>query len=158
MAVTTPILEAAMAAIAARLAAQIPTATVERARRAPVDTDNDTLPILLLDITGWTPDETVEPLVVHYTLEFTVTGHADAGGDTGDTQNLLAQQATIALQAQVTAALSGWTPATAGLGDVVEDAAEHRLFAADESAKPVGEVTARFTMLCTAPLGGPYVP
>ena len=41
---STALREAALAAVAARLTAILPDAVVERARRAPVDTDSDALP------------------------------------------------------------------------------------------------------------------
>lgn len=147
---STSIREAALAVIATRLAAQIPTATVERARRAPVDTDKETLPRLVLAGADWTADEGAEPLAVHYTLGFAVVGYAAAR--TG----LLTEQALSALHASVIAALAGWTPSEAGMGEPSEEGAEFRLFDTEESAKPAGEFTARFTMLCLAPLGSPY--
>lgn len=142
----TALRETAIAAVAARLTAQIPTATVERARRGPVDTDKETLPRLVLAATDWTADETAEPLAVHYTLSFAVTGYAAAR--TG----LATEQALTALHALVTAALSGWTPTEASLGEASEQDAEYRLLDAEESAKPAGEFTARYSMLCLGPL------
>ncbi len=44
----TPLREAAIAAIAARLAAAMPAAPVERNRRAPVDSDDETLPRFII--------------------------------------------------------------------------------------------------------------
>lgn len=146
----TPIRETALAAIATRLAAQIPAAAVERARRAEVDLNKESLPRLVLNAIDWTADEFSEPLVVHYTLGFAVTGYATAK------TNILAEQAIGALHAQVVAALSGWTPAEAGLGEPSEGDADFGLIDAEDSAKPTGEFTARFDMLCLAPLGSPY--
>lgn len=146
----TPIRETALAAIAARLVAQIPTATVERARRAEVDLDKESLPRLVVNAIDWIADESAEPLVVHYTLGFAVTGYATAR------TNILAEQAIGALHAQVVAALAGWTPTESGLGEPSEGDAEIGLIDAETSAKPVGEFTARFDMLCLAPLGSPY--
>lgn len=142
----TALRETALAAIAARLTAQIPTATVERSRRAPVDIDKETLPRLVLAGTDWAADETAEPLAVHYTLSFAVTGYAKARTD------IAADQALSELHAAVVAALSGWTPTTANLGEPAQDGAEFRLFDAEESEKPAGEFTARFSMLCLGPL------
>jgi hypothetical protein len=48
----TPIREVALVAIAARLA-EIPGVVVERARRAPVDTDKEPLPRLVLTGTDY---------------------------------------------------------------------------------------------------------
>lgn len=154
---TTPIREAALAAIAARLTAQIPTATVERARRAPVDTDTETLPRLILTGTDWQADETAEPGATHYTMGFAVAGYYRAtAGLKAAAADLSAEQAGTALHAQVVAALAGWTPTTDGLGEAAEEGAEFRMFDADESEKAAGEFTARFSMLCLAPLGSPY--
>lgn len=147
---TTPLRETTLAALATRLAAQIPTATVERARRGPVDTDKETLPRLILTGTDWTADEAAEPGMTHYTLGFAVAGYARARTD------LAAEQALSTLHAQVIAALAGWTPTTSGLGEPAEQDAEFRLYDAEESAKPAGEFTARFSLLITAALGNPY--
>jgi hypothetical protein len=146
----TAIREAALAAIAARLTAQITAATVERTRRAPVDVDKETLPRLVLSGEDWQADETAEPLVVHYTLSFALTGYA-----TGRSA-LLAEQAAGALHAQAVAALTGWTPTGSGLGEPSEEGAEFQVFDAEESAKPAAAFTARFNMLCLAALGSPY--
>jgi hypothetical protein len=142
----TPLRETALAAIATRLTSQIPTATVERARRAPVDTDTESLPRLVLSGDDWAADETAEPLVVHYTLGFTVSGYVRAAS------GLAVDQALAALHAATVAALAGWTPGLDGLGEPSEESAEFRVLDADESAKPAGEFTARFSMLCLAPL------
>ena len=147
---STALREAALAVLATRLAAQITTATVERARRGPVDTDTESLPRLVLTGADWTADEGAEPLTVHYTLGFVVVGYAAAR--TG----LATEQALSALHASVVAALAGWTPSTAGLGEPAEEGAEFRLFDTEESAKPAGEFTARFNMLCLAAIGSPY--
>ena len=56
-----PLRAAALAALAARLAAQLPIVVLERARRAPVDTDTEALPRLVLTGTDWEADETAEP-------------------------------------------------------------------------------------------------
>lgn len=146
----TPMREVATAALAARLTAQLSGVTVERTRRAPVNVDDETLPRVLLTVTEWEADETAEPLIVHYTCGFVVQGWA-----TGATE-LAADQATIALHAQIVAALAGWTPATAGLGEPSEIGGETRLLDAEDSAKCAGECAARFTMLVLAPLGSPY--
>jgi hypothetical protein len=141
--------EMALAAITARLGSQLSGVTVERARRAPVDVDRETLPRLVLTGTDWTADETAEPLVVHYTLAFVVTGYVSGRED------IAVEQGLAALHARVVAALAGWTPAVSGVGDVSEEGAEFRLYDADESARPAGEVAARFSILCLGPLAAP---
>jgi hypothetical protein len=148
--VPTPLLETATAAIAARLTAQVTTATVERSRRDPVDLDKETLPRLVLIVTSWEADETAEPLATHYTMAFSVTGYAK--GRTA----LLADQATSTLHAATVAALMAWTPSESGLGEPAEEGADRRLLDTEESAAPVGEFVARFSMLCTAATGSPY--
>ncbi len=146
----TPIREAALAAIAARLAAELPSIVLERARRAPVDTDKETLPRLVLTGIDWEADETAEPGSTHYNLGFVVVGYVRSTTDLGVEQGL------SDLHAAVVAALAGWTPAIVGLGEAAELGAEFRLYDTDESAKPAGEVLARFSMLAIAPLGQPY--
>jgi len=146
----TPLREAALAAIASRLVASIPAAVVERARRAPVDADRELLPRLILTGTSWEADEGAEPGITHYTMGFVVTGYARAATD------LALEQALSALHAATVAALAGWTPVVDGLGEAAEEGAEFQIYDAEESAKPAGEFTARFSMLCLAPLGSPY--
>ncbi len=146
---TIPLREAALAAVAARLTAQIPGAVVERARRSPVDTDVETLPRLVVVAGNVEADEAAEPLLTHYQLAFAVHGYA-AGAD-----DLAAEQALSLLHAQVVAALAGWTPAAAGLGDIAERGADIGLFALDDSAKPAGSFEARFSVLAISPTGGP---
>jgi hypothetical protein len=147
---STPLREAALAAIAARLTSQLSGVAVERSRRAPVDVDKEHLPRVVLTATDWTADETAEPLATHYTLGFTVSGYVTNHAD------LAVELAMSALHARVVAALAGWTPDTAGVGEVSEEGAEFRLYDADESARPTGEFAARFSILCIGGLGNPY--
>ena len=142
--------EAALAAVASRLTTAIPSATVERARRAPVEIDTESMPRLVVTGGDLTADETAEPGRTHYDLAFTVTGYVTAAND------LAAEQALSSLHAQVVGALSGWTPTAAGIGDMRELGAEFGLYGIDDCAKPAGEFTARFGILAVAPLGGPY--
>lgn len=148
----TPIREAALAAIAERLTTELPGIVLERARRAPVDTDKEPLPRLVLTGTDWEADETAEPGSTHYNLGFAVAGYVRATTDLGVEQGL------SELHASVVAALAGWTPAVDGLGEAAEQGAEFRLYDTDESAKPAGEFLARFSMLAIAPLGAPFIP
>lgn len=153
----TPIRETALAAIATRLATT--GATVQRARRSEIDTDKEALPVLVLTGTDWAADETAEFGQTHYTLSFIVAGYYRAPASTAKAgQDLAAEQAGTALHAAVVAALAGWTPTEAGLGEASEEGAEFQLYDAEESAKAAGEFTARFNMLCQAPLGSPYSP
>ena len=106
-----PLREAGLAAIAQRLTSTMPGVVVERARRAPVDVDTDTLPRLILRGEEWQADETEEPGLTHYRLAFSVTGFVSASTD------LAAEQALCLLHAQLVQTLAGWTPSTPGLGD-----------------------------------------
>ncbi|MCC6716796.1 MAG: hypothetical protein IT555_02840 [Acetobacteraceae bacterium] len=148
----TPLREAALAAIADRLTTELSGTVLERARRAPVDTDKEVLPCLVLTGTDWEADETAEPGSTHYTMGFVVVGYVR------DTTDLGVEQGLSHLHASVVTALAGWTPTAAGLGEAAEQGAEFRLYDTDESAKPAGEFTARFSMLAIAPLGSPYLP
>lgn len=149
---STPLREAALAAVAARLGAVLPDAPVERARRAPVDTDTEALPRLILHGDAWTADDGQEPGATHWTIGFTVAGYARGRSD------LAAERALSDLHARVVAALAGWTPDILNLGDVVEESAEFRLYDAEESAKPAGEFSARFNLLAVGPTASPYAP
>jgi hypothetical protein len=147
---TIPLREAALAAVTARLAAQLPSAVVERARRAPVDTDTEALPRLVVTGGDIQANEGAEPNRTHYAIAFTVEGYAGAATD------LEAEQALSLLHARTVAALAGWTPTEPGLGDVSEIGADIGLFSADDSAAPAGSFAARFTILAVGPTGGPF--
>ncbi|WP_431304048.1 hypothetical protein [Sediminicoccus sp. BL-A-41-H5] len=147
---TVPLREAALAAIAERLATQLADVAVERARRAPVDTDAEPLPRLVVRGDDLEADDTQEPGRTHYRIGFGVSGFA-AG-----TTDLAAEQALSLLHARSVAALAGWTPATPDLGDVAEQGAEFRLYEAEDTARPAGEFLARFTILAIGPAGGPW--
>jgi hypothetical protein len=147
----TALRETALAAIATRLTAQIPTATVERARRAPVDVTKERLPRLVVTGGDLAADESNEPGMTHYTLDFAVTGHATARTD------LALEQALSDLQAKVTAALAGWQPATDNIGNTTEQGAEFVIADAEESAVPAGMVVCRFSILLIAATGNPFV-
>jgi hypothetical protein len=148
----TPLREAALAEVVARLAAQLPGVTVERARRATVDTDNEALPRVVVRGGDWLADNSQEPGITHWTIGVAVSGFA------GGADDLAAEQALSDLHARVVAALAAWTPAIAGLGDLAEENADLRLYDADESAKPAGEFVARFSLLAIGPSASPYTP
>jgi hypothetical protein len=147
---SVPLREAALAAIAERLATQMPGVAVERARRAPVDTDAEPLPRLVVRGDDIEADDSQEPGCTHYRIGFGVSGFV-AG-----TTDLAAEQALSLLHARTVSALAGWTPAEPGLGDVAEQGAEFRLLDAEDSAHPAGEFLARFTILAVGPAGGPW--
>ena len=146
----TPLREAALAAVTVRLATTVAGAVVERARRAPVDTDSEALPRLIVTGTKWTADLTQEPGITHYAIGFDVIGYVSAATD------VAAEQAVSALHAAVLSALASWTPDAAGLSDVEEEGAVFRAYAADESARPAGAFAARFSLLAVAPTGQPF--
>jgi hypothetical protein len=60
------------------------------------------------------------------------------------------------LRRRLVSLLAGWTPAAPGLGDVVEQGAEFRMYDTEESALPAGEFLARFSILAIGPNGGPW--
>lgn len=151
MSVATPIPEAAIAAVTIRLMSTIPTATVERDRRAPVDVDAETLPRLVVRFDGLEADTTQEPGYTHHRLDLVVSGYAAGPSETD------AAQALYALHASVVTALAGWTPDTAGLGDVSELGAEFALLDADQSEAHAGDFVARFSMLAVSATGTPYL-
>lgn len=149
---STPFREAALAAVAGRLSVALPDVPLERARRAPVDTDTEATPKLILHGEDWSADDTQEPNFTHWTIGFSVAGYIRAASD------IAAERALSVLHARVVAALSAWTPDTIGLGDVAEQGAQFRLYDADESAKPAGEFLAQFTILAVGPTASPYAP
>ena len=123
---------------------------MDRSRRAPVDTDAEPLPRLVVRGDDLEADDTQEAGRTHYRIGFGVSGFA-AG-----TTDLAAEQALSLLHARTVAALAAWTPAPPGLGDITEQGAEFRLYDAEDSARPAGEFLARFTILAVGPAGGPW--
>jgi hypothetical protein len=146
---STPLREAALATIAARLSAELPDVAVERARRSAVDPVAEGTRLVLLG-EDWAADTSQEPGITHYTLGFTVAGYLTAGSD------LATEQALSTLHARVVAVLYSWTPADPGLGEPVELGAEFELYDAEDSARPAGEFRARVEMLALASTGAPY--
>lgn len=147
---TIPLREAALAALAARLAAQLPDVVIERARRSPVVIDDEALPRMILRGEDMAADDTEEPGRTHYTLTFSVACIATAATD------LAIEQSLSLLHARLVDTLAAWTPAEPGLGDVAERGAEFRLYEVEESARPAGEFVASFAMLCVGPAGGAW--
>lgn len=133
--------EYVLASVAARLASEIPTATVERSRRAAVNTDLETLPILVVAGSTWDPDETQEIGLLHCTMGFTVTGYA--GGET----DVAAEQAVIDLHAQVQSALAVWDPDGWDVDRPTALGVDFFLFDTAESEAPAGSFTAEWSML-----------
>lgn len=146
----TALREVALAAVAARLTSQLSGVAVERARRAPVDIDVETLPRLVVVGGGLTADYTVEHGSTHYTVEFSVAAWA-----TGST-DLAAEQALSDLHARVVEAIVRWTPADTHLQDPQELQTDFEMFDIEEAARPAGAFVARFVMLAIAPDGLPW--
>jgi hypothetical protein len=145
---TLPLREAALAAIAERIITGLPDVALDRARRAPVDVEVEALPRLVLRGEEIEADDTEEPGRTHYRIGFVVSGFAAGVSD------LAAEQALSVLHARLVSLLAGWTPTAAGLGDVVEQGAEFRMYDTEESALPTGEFLARFSILAIGPNGG----
>jgi hypothetical protein len=147
---TLPLREAALAAIAERIITGLPDVALDRARRAPVDVEAETLPRLVLRGEEIEADDTEEPGRTHYRIGFVVSGFAAGASD------LAAEQALSTLHARLVSLLAAWTPAAPGLGDVVEQGAEFRMYDTEESSLPAGEFLARFSILAIGPNGGPW--
>ena len=147
---TLPLREAALAAIAERIITGLPDVALDRARRAPVDVEAETLPRLVLRGEEIEADDTEEPGRTHYRIGFVVSGFAAGASD------LAAEQALSVLHARLVSLLAGWTPAAPGLGDIAEQGAEFRMYDSEESTLPAGEFLARFSILAIGPNGGPW--
>ena len=147
---TLPLREATLAAIAERIITGLPDVALDRARRAPVDVEAETLPRLVLRGEEIEADDTQEPGRTHYRIGFVVSGFAAGASD------LAAEQALSVLHARLVSLLAAWTPSAPGLGDVVEQGAEFRMYDTEESARPAGEFLARFSILAIGPSGGPW--
>lgn len=143
--------EAALTVLTDRLATALPDLPVQRDRRGPVDTDKETLPLLVAAMEGLDADTSQEPGMTHYRVVLSVTGYAKGDEDTG------AARAVHELWGRVVTVLAGWTPAQPGLGDVAEQSAEFTLFDTEESANPAGFFIAGFNLLVIAPTGHPTV-
>lgn len=145
----TPLRESILAAVAARLAAQIPAVPVERARRAPVEIAQ--MPRLVVRGQEATPDEGQSPGETFWTFGFTVTGYAKG------TTDLAAEQALSQLHADVMAALQ---MAALGPASVMPSVgpADMRIYEPEMSAVPAGEFTVAFAALAVAPTASPYAP
>jgi len=144
---TTPIREYVLAAIATRLEAQLPSATIERAMRT--EPDPAEFPLLVLTGGDMVPDETMSPGECFWTIAFTVHGHARGADD------LAAEQALSALHAAVVAALQGHE--IGGYAVQLDSGATTlELYDAEVMETPCGVFTAGFSVLAVTPLGSPY--
>lgn len=139
-------------AIIARLRAQLAEVPVERARRAPIDPDAEArgLPLLNVLLTSFEPDAEQELGRTHFLAEFTVAGYA-----TGRTDEEM-DRALSALHARTHGALDRWMPDVAGANWCAAAGVEFLAYDADDSARPLGEFTARFRLTCFGNAGGAY--
>ncbi|MFM7607658.1 MAG: hypothetical protein ACKO9A_02095, partial [Alphaproteobacteria bacterium] len=78
---TLPLREATLASIAERIISGLPDVALDRARRAPVDVEAETLPRLVLRGEEIAVDDTQEPGRTHYRIGFVVSGFAAAASD-----------------------------------------------------------------------------
>jgi hypothetical protein len=147
---TLPIRESALAQVAARLIAQIPTAAVDRARRAMPDTDREAMPRLVVMGLDLSVGDEFDATRTRYEIGFAVRGYVAAGSDLG------LEQAMSLLHARVVQALANWTPGDAALGDVRELGAAFTTYDAADSARPAGEFESRFTIPAYAITGFPF--
>jgi hypothetical protein len=144
----TTVWDAAMAAVATRLRAEITDVTVETDRRAPVE-EGECPRLVLTQGSTPAPDLMQDPGAEHHDIEVTVTGHMLGTTDTA------ARIATNALRARVMAALNGY--AAGVMFDVMAVGGEGaRLLDAEESAKPRGEFVQPFRARCITASGHPY--
>lgn len=149
-----PLREAVLRAVFDRLAAAVPTATVERARRAPPDdAEIARLGKPLLHIIGgdFNNDDGQAPGEQFWSVAFRIEGWCRA------TTGLDAETAIADLHAQAVAALLGRTfAATAPLSDVTLQETTMALLSAEESSVPSATFSSTLTALAVAPYGSPY--
>lgn len=143
----TPIREAVLAAVAARLTASIAGVTVLRARRAPVDPRN--CPALVLRGGQMSADEDQSFGETLWRIGFSITGLFTAATD------LAAEQAGSDLHAKVIAALQGFDLGPATIQPNVLNA-DFDLYPVEDSAVPAGEFTAEFEATAMTPNSSPY--
>lgn len=143
----TPIREAVLAAVAARLTAQIANTSVLRAVRAPLDARR--CPALILRGGDMAADEDQSFGETLWRIGFSVTGMITAATD------LAAEQALSELHARVIAALQGYDLGPATIQPNVLNAS-FELYLAEDSAAPAGEFTAEFEATAMTPNASPY--
>lgn len=143
----TPLREAVLAAVAARLATHLPAVTVERARRGEVTPGE--APILVLTGGDMTPDQGQEPTVTHWTVEFFLQGWATGPDD------LTAEQALSQLHADAVAAFEAWFPEDPQI-QVTAGETVFESYDPEDSSPPFGAFAMRCSALAFAPSGSPY--
>jgi hypothetical protein len=139
-------------AVIARLRAELPEVPVSRARRAPVDADTETggLPLLNVALTSFEPDAEQELGRTHFAVEFVVAGYA--AGRTDEEMD----RAVSALHARTHDALDRWMPDVAGANWCAAAGVEFLAYDAEDSARPLGEFSARFRLMAFGAAGGAY--
>lgn len=143
----TPIREAVLAAVAARLKAQLAGVTVVRALRAPLDPR--LCPAVILRGGDMVADEDQSFGETMWRIAFSVAGMITA------TSDLAAEQALSDLHAKVIAALQGYDLGPATIQPNVLDAS-FEIYSAEDSATPAGEFTAAFEATAMTPNASPY--
>lgn len=141
-----PIREVLIAAVHAQLGSET-SATVFRSRRGDVDTEQEPLPILIVNVTAMEPDTAGQALHIEWRCTVEVVGLA------GATTDAAADEALSDLHADVVAALDGWCPNDATFDDFAVTGSEFRMHDSEESPAPVGEFAATFTIRATAGTG-----
>lgn len=141
--------DAAMAAVAARLAFVITDVPLDQDRRAPVMEEERPRLVLTQGDTP-PPDYTVSPSEAFHSIQILVAGHVTGTTDTA------ARIAVNVLRARVIAALSGLR--TPPLLDVIETDGETDLIADEESARAAASFQQAFLVTAVSPAGSPYAP
>lgn len=139
-------------AVIARLRSLLPEVPVSRARRAPIDPDTEAagLPLLNVVVTSFEPDAEQELSRTHFGVEFLVSGYA-AGRTDQDMDRALS-----ALHARTHNALDRWMPDIAGANWCSASGVEFQAYDAEDSARPLGEFSARFRLVGFGAAGGAY--
>lgn len=145
----TPIREAVLTAVEARLKAQLAGVTVLRAHRAPLDPRQ--CPAVVITGGGMDADEDMSFGETQWRIGFSVAGYITARTD------LAAEQALSDLHARVIAALQNYDLGPATIQANIAGA-EFELYAVEESAAPAGEFNATFEALAMTPAASPYAP
>jgi hypothetical protein len=151
---TTALRLAVVEAAAARLAAAIPTVTVEKHRRSDPNLDECPLLVVRMDGGEMSADVTQSPGETAWAVDFTVAGYVTATDD-----EALAV-AIASLEAETIAALEGESlPGGAGgdlttgveaIGSILDS------FSADEAEEPASSFVATFRATVFAPTASPF--
>lgn len=146
-----PALRQALAeAVVDRLAAALPATPRARARRAEVEAEER--PCLSIVVGAMRADTNASQGEVLWTAEVMVTGYP-----AGEASDEAAENAMSDLEASIVTALDGQPLARPGGGELTTGlmvlASEPRLYSAEESGKPLGDVTVTFQAQVLMPWG-----